>query len=316
MKQWTVYYRNANGTEESQVFEADGKPEVFAILKQKGISAVRIVEGASAASRRNAAVAPSAKRGLVAGLAVVILAVGAYFLFFSESGKPEKARPGKSSSAIKEVKPAAGPKAVLPNQPAAAGKEASSVPTRASGRGTVPGSAAEGSAPIEQQTEHPKTRRTFEHGTDQLIAMAMTSAQGGGAMPPLPNIGSAEDKEFKESLKKPIVINDDDPDNVKNVKQLVQQTREEIIKLMEENPNMSFSDILQEHRNIHNDNVDIRAQATKELQKIIDEGDIEGAVKFRTTMNLALQQMGISEITTPITEEEKAAVEADQNNEN
>ena len=159
------------------------------------------------------------------------------------------------------------------------------------------------------KVDEKKRRRTFPSGTDELIAMAMSTPPG-GQIPPLPDIGRGETKQFIESLKKPIEIAEDDSDSVKAIKQIVQNTREEIAQLMEENPNMSFGDILQEHRKIHNENSDIRGQTISELLKIVEEGDIEGAKKFRTTMNFALQQMGIEEMDTPITPEEKAEAEA------
>lgn len=255
---------------------------------------------------------PSAFKGVLAGV-LIVAALGAvcWFMFANEgTGAPKvEKRRERVKAEVRSDKPKETSQAAVSTTPG----------VKPSAKDKVIAKAADAEAPapaVQPEPEKPKAKRVFDNSTDQVIAMVMTSSQNGASMPPLPGIGERDNKEFMKSLKKPIVINDDDPENIKAVKQLVQQTREEIVQLMEENPNMAFTDILQEHRKVHNENIDIKAQTTKELQKIIDEGDIEGAKKFRTTMNFALQQMGISEITTPITEEEKAEAEAAEENEN
>ena len=61
---------------------------------------------------------PSPVRGLVAGLVVVGLAAGAYFAFFSGAEKPQDEKTAeKERGLIKEVKPAAAPKAKEPEPP-------------------------------------------------------------------------------------------------------------------------------------------------------------------------------------------------------
>ena len=122
-------------------------------------------------------------------------------------------------------------------------------------------------------------------------------------MPPLPNNAFSE-KEFRESLKTPIVINPDDPKEVKELKERIIAARESMLKMLDEG--MSVNDILREHENIVRENAKTRKDAMDELKQIIAEGDIDGAIKYRTMVNLALQQMGIAELTTPITEEEQA----------
>ena len=229
MKQWTVYYRNANGTEESQVFEADGKPEVFAILKQKGISAVRIVEGTSAASRRNAAVAPSAKRGLVAGLAVVILAAGAYFLFFSGSGKPEKPSRGKASSAIKEVRPAAGPKTATPIDKGAT-NVAETVKRPVGNVHKARGSAGSGRVMtlMDGTVVTNKPRAIFKRDFETALMVAL---RPGGMTGGLFNVLRTKytDSQILSMLKEMTIAKPDDDPDVKAIKKQVQSLKENIL---------------------------------------------------------------------------------------
>lgn len=126
----------------------------------------------------------------------------------------------------------------------------------------------------------------------------------------MPTIGRGATTKFLESLKEPIEISENDSDHVKAVKEAVQNAREEIAQVIQENPGMSLSDVLEEYRKNHNEDLDVRSKTMAELRKIIDEGDIEGARKFRTIMNVALQQIGIEEMDVPITDEEKAAAAA------
>ena len=251
-----------------------------------------------------AAKKPSPIRGIVAGLVVVILALAGAWYFLGDS-LTSTAPKDKKTKTIKKVEHA---KAAVDRKQSVE-VEAQVVEIGEDIQGSETRNTADAQPADAKKEEKPKPKRVFKSGTDELIAMVMSNPPG-GQMPPLPAIGPGETKHFLESLKKPIEIDKDDSDHVKAIKELVQNTREEIVKLMEENPNLSFADILQEHRKINNENVDIRGKTIAELQKIIDEGDIEGAMKFRTTMNFALQQMGIEEMDTPITAEEKAEAEA------
>lgn len=142
-----------------------------------------------------------------------------------------------------------------------------------------------------------------DHLSDQVLLMATSAVGNGDDMPPLPNNAFSE-KEFRESLKTPVVINSDDPKEVKELKERVIAARESMLKMLDEG--MSVNEILRAHENIVRENAKTRKDAMDELKQIIAEGDIDGAIKYRTMVNLALQQMGIAELTTPITEEERA----------
>jgi hypothetical protein len=149
----------------------------------------------------------------------------------------------------------------------------------------------------------PSRPPVFKHMTDDLISMAMGSS-GGGQMPPLPLSGNL-DKEFLESLKDPIVINDDDTEEIKERKRIVAETRKEIDALMKQG--ISFRAILAEHEKVFNENAQIRAEANAELRKICEEGDAEGVQKYLDTINAAFQEMGIEELRMPKTKEERRA---------
>jgi hypothetical protein len=74
MKQWTVYFRDKNGSKASVVVEAEDRAGVFAELKKRGISAISVTEGASNKKPRKVAKnsASSKGRGLIVAAIVVV----------------------------------------------------------------------------------------------------------------------------------------------------------------------------------------------------------------------------------------------------
>lgn len=153
------------------------------------------------------------------------------------------------------------------------------------------------------QDVKPAKKPVFENGTDQLIAMA-TGVPEGCTIPPLPNMTPADTDRFIETLKKPIKIDEKDSDAVKAAKERVQQVREQIAQWMKDEPGKELGAILNEHRDDFNHATEMQAEVKKGLQEYLDAGDDEGAKKYLTMMNLALQQIGVSEVEMPKDEEE------------
>lgn len=132
-----------------------------------------------------------------------------------------------------------------------------------------------------------------EFGTDQLIAMALQSADGRGA--PMPGMsGKSLDAQFKESLKTPIVINEDDSPELKKIKQDVIAAREDMAAMIEEG--RSVADVLQETVKVNKENAETRKTCLKEYREILQSGDLDSAKKYLLKINIALQQMGIKEL--------------------
>ena len=146
----------------------------------------------------------------------------------------------------------------------------------------------------------------FDNASDDQLAMAVTG-NGTQSIAPIPMAATSE-QEFLESLKKPIVINDDDPENVKQVKIAVREAREQMKQLMDNG--MSYREALAEHQRLVNENVDTRNQCMAELKRLVDEGDRTGAENYLKTMNAALEQMGIPALTMPLSREELNAERA------
>ena len=140
----------------------------------------------------------------------------------------------------------------------------------------------------------------FGGPTDQLLQMA-TGAAGG---PPIP-VAPGMDKEFAKAMEKKIEIYPSDTDAVKEMKRQVIEAREQVAEMIKNGS--TLKDILEENQKIARENKEILSKAQKELDAIMESGDVEGAKKYHTTMDLALQQMGITGLRKPMTKEEKAA---------
>lgn len=235
---------------------------------------------------------PTLKHGIIAGAAVVVLGLAALWIFSGGDATP-KAKGEKKTGTIKEVKSAKGAHS---EKVAFRGSEA--------GERTVVDAVTQTKAPTNEVSGEALPPPTFKKITDQHLVMLLNP--NSGPIPPFPpGVDVIPDKEFLESLKTPIIINDDDPENVKALKEKMIVARQEVKEAIDSG--MSFGQVLNEYRDNFNENLKIQGQIREELDKIIESGDLAEARKYRTVMNLALQQMGIGEVDTPITEEEIAA---------
>ena len=254
---------------------------------------------------------PSLKRGLLAGLLVV--ALGALGLYLFSSGEATSSSlQKKDRGRIKEVTPAAAPKpaatqvvekVVKADPYAKYGTPISCKTNAALGNICTVYRDAEGKT---RKVYRPSRPPIFKHGTDQLLAMALCGSEN-RSMPPLPISGNL-DKRFLDSLKDPIEIGPDDSPDIAARKQTVIDARARMKELMDAGG--SFSEILADHQKLFNENVKIRSDAARELQRIVDDGDTKGTRQYLFKVNLALQQMGIKELDEPKTTEERKAERA------
>lgn len=135
----------------------------------------------------------------------------------------------------------------------------------------------------------------FTSSTDQIFAMVVGGDDDGPAAPtPALSNGKSLDREFRASLEKPIVINDDDSETVRAIKERVAAARAEMIEMID--GGSSFAEVIEEARKIKNENFETRTKAIDEYREILRSGDKEGASEYLFKINLALQQMGIKEI--------------------
>ncbi len=227
---------------------------------------------------------------------IVIVSITAYFLLASDSGSAPVSpastidKPAKKAKSVPSAKSDPNPmrksrstpriaKGTVPVVPAPIPEE--TIPV--SNATVAVASAAAPAAPSNQ---------IFNSASDQLLAMAL-GGEPGQDVPPLP-LGPGVDHDFRESLKRPIVINDDDTEEVKRIKETVKAAREDMLKILEEGGTVEAA--LREHERLQRDNNKIHREAVLEYRRILESGDEEGAAEYMRIMNTAFQQMGIAPI--------------------
>lgn len=302
---WRVTYHRKDGKQTVENFEAESRAKLFKILASRGISAIRVedaVEHKLKGSRKMVERRFAVLRFLVWAI-VIGAAVALAYMFLSQGGGSDEIAKGYrrikdrfvKSGLIAEKSPEL--KGVEAGAPEDDTWEDDDETSGDSQRGDA-GSVAEETATAKPTPPPPPT---YKSNSDELIAMAM-SVPADAEIPPLP-FEQANDDQFVESFSKPVEILDTDSEAVKKMKRTVMEARMQIAEMMKNGA--SFQEVLTEHRELFNSNVQVRNDCLKELQEIFDSGDYEGAQKYVDTMNIALQQMGIQELEMPLTLEEK-----------
>lgn len=139
----------------------------------------------------------------------------------------------------------------------------------------------------------------FENPSDQVIALAVSVAPG-ESMPPLPDIRNL-DQDFAASLLSPIVVNETDSDEVKELKAKVMEVRAYLAEEVKDGG--SVVDALLEHQKEMERIADNRLMALQELQQLQEEGDMGVARDFALKVNESFRIRGIPEIPVPEEEE-------------
>ena len=135
----------------------------------------------------------------------------------------------------------------------------------------------------------------FKHASDEYLGIILSTPPG-MPMAPLPDLsrdGNIE-KAFLESLKEPIEINDDDSEETKEIKLKVMAARESMDALLRQG--IGFAKVLEQERQIHNENVTVRAQVIAEYGELVRKANTEDAETYRTKINEQLEKMGIEPI--------------------
>ena len=303
---YTVRYRNKLGKVDFEIVEADSRVAVFPILKEKGINPISITEGNTQkrSSKKGKGNANLGSKKTLLTSSVLFLAVLSltYFLCVPSYPKKENIKKevvSKQKVASKEKSPSAKKVSVAPNTNSKTNVASTVVPTKKEENVKLNFTAvtnSNGEVMERWKTPDGKTHArlvppnpVFDNVIDQTLAI-MLSVPKGHSMPPMPSLGANATKEFAEALKKPIVINDDDSDDVKKAKLLVQAGRDAIFEQLESGK--SVNEIIADHCAAVNDNAEMHRTVTKEYHKLISEGDLEGAETYRQEANKILQRSG------------------------
>ena len=264
------------------------------------------VNGQASVRKKTKARRPSSLRGVIAGALVVAFAVGAYFVLFTTQEKPqEPIIIGREKPNLKEeAKPR------LPKQKAETSADHESprigpgewlgspvvsylaVTNSSTGRILETIYTADGK---KHKRVSEKSKSPFKNVADDMISMVVSTPPG-EVLPPMPMYPGFDD-EFRKGLEDDLVIEDDDSDEVKELKAKVLLVREELRERMAsgESPRA----ILSEHEALWNDNIEMRQNVQKEALDLVRSGDMEGARKYVETMNKALESFGIESVVMP-----------------
>lgn len=300
--EYTVKFRRPDGTLDQMVVKAASRSELFSELKRRGVSAVNVSEGGGAAMpiKRSGG---SPVMGVAAGALVVLLVGAVACLLLPVRSRPSERKPSPGPRLIAEVKPSLPTQTVARAETRALAKPPTApTPTGETAAVSAPEAERKGLHP-EIPLAHPRKKRVFKSASDQILAMVAQIAEG-KSVPPMP-IDKNFEREFFESLKQPIVIDDDDSERVKALKELVRTLRKELLARAENGE--SVHAVLKDYERRMAEDYKTRRELQQEARQILESGDREGAKNFVTKMNSALQQMGIKEIEMPMTAEERRA---------
>lgn len=139
---------------------------------------------------------------------------------------------------------------------------------------------------------------TFKYGTDQMLSEVLFPPQH-GQLAPWPEMDAkAIDREFAQSLLDPIVILDDDPEEVRIRKEAVRQARSEMAKLVKEGH--SVLDIIQWQRDGNEHAHEMQLEVSRELHRLRREGASAAEIRdYLDKSNQILEQHGIEAVPEP-----------------
>lgn len=315
---FTVTYREKDGAKAETVVEAASRAECVTKCKERGIAPMGIREGGAHGSGRalsaatNTAV-PTGHKMPRAFAVCLVAAVGvlvAITLWVFERDTPQPP-PGDPFVAVPKIK-AANPSEAKPAKTRVVPVDMSTKPADQAPSPVATGEIWNGhkiaskrvvtngvnivttrigvDGKVYKQIEKANDKPIFNNPVDQALALMLTLPKG-AMIPPMPPLGTDSDKVFLTAIKTPIEIRDEDTPEIKNVKRIVAAAREEILEQLASG--RSVNEVIAEHCTSVNENTRLRAQATAEYRRILEEeGDVALAEEFREKSNQVLVNVG------------------------
>lgn len=318
---FTVTYRSADGSMRDKMVDAASRAECLALMRTQGITPTSVKENGSRDEKGKrdrrysdrAGHATADKRAVPYVLAVAfVVLVGGIWLWKNgaDEAKETKEPPAQRKVApLKRTSPS--PRHVETPRPAKTDEAGSTPPPQ---QENAKAASESGGTVVSVRTNDnnliittvvdsygntnllttPVHEPVFSNPSDQLIA-AVLNGTADDELPPLPPMGSEVEVQFKEAMKREIPDAEGDSDIVRQMKHAVREARSQIMELL--NRGATVKSIIEEHRNLWNENVKIRDGVKAEYHRILGGGDVEGATEYIRTMNVALGQMGIAPIS-------------------
>ena len=309
-----ISYRNNDGKQDQTVIEAESRNAVFAELEKRGMRAIRIEEANGKAKPRKPSSPargkpPAVGKGLIAGLVVVIAAVGVWRFLSPKAEEPLEAK-GKGQARIAGVVPSPSSpsaKAGTESEPARwvtnrHGKvvqkkkpetyvDASGVERYVKGNGRVPLKNPE--KYLVKSVVHPNAYPDFKHDSENEIANLLTIESGGMIF------GDREydkrfEQDFARALLEPVAITEEDSDEDRRIKENVEAAKREIAERIKNGE--SLANILTAER----DEIRRLAQYKQQMEELFHEQLATGEIQtgqdlddFCKAVNTMLESKGI-----------------------
>lgn len=302
---FTVKYREKTGNTKSLVLDVPNKDALWAELKKRGITALAVRDGAvkKGIGKRESG-RGSIVRGIVAGVVVVALAIGAWFFFMD--GKPTpKGDEVQKPKRIKEVKPTK-PKAVKPTETNKVSKPApapAAVETKVEPEAPKPNPRKAPSTakkyPRRVIPRKPEPPQKFKYDSDDLIGAFLEIVPGtqmeGGLR--FDKIG----RDFEKSLLEDVALAEgQDNEYNRQLREQVREIKKEIQKVMREE-NKTFGQVMQEQFDQLIEMGQYKRDLEQELRQIRKSGEYtaEEYDKFIEASNKMLESRGCSPLKVP-----------------
>lgn len=299
---FTVTYRDKSGDTKSLVLDVPNKAAVWPELKKRGISALSVREGVEKGRKPSRGKSPSAVRGIIAGVVVVALAIGAWFFFMDGKSTPrgDEVQKPKRIKEAKPVKPQA-------EKPAETNKVLKPVPAPAETK-------VEPDAPKPKSRKAPSTAKKyprrviprkpeppqkFKYNSDDLIGGFLEIVPGtpmeGGLR--FDKIG----RDFEQSLTEDVALAEgQDNEYNRQLREQVREIKKEIQKVMREE-NKTFGQVMQEQFDQLIEMGQYKRNLEQELREIRKSGEYTADEydKFIQASNKMLESRGCSPLKVP-----------------
>ena len=316
MKTFSVTYRGKDGRQAVVEIEAEDRQGVFPELAKRGISAIRVEETTGKAKKRgmgngNPAIGKPLVRGLVAGVLVVAVALGAWLFLSSPKSAAPVEKVDKKSGKIAELTPAAPAPAKVEKPvvekpkplrkweyPVSRTNELSDAELR---KWKVMHRPPPGYTNDTSRTEAPPAYAIFKHHSENEIACLLTMRPG-ETLVGTPIYGKRFTDDFLKSCEEPIVINEDDTPEQAELKRLMNETKIDLRARMAEGEDLG--QILLETREEYQRLASYKQSLQHEINELKkdDSLSMEDIDAFVSAANKMLDDKGIAPLKmSPIT---------------
>lgn len=308
--QFTVTYRSRTGTVESEVVEASSRAELFDLFQRRGLTPLKVIEGAKTAKRMPPG-ADSQKRRrslkacwLILG-AGAILGVGIWLWKRTPETEVEKdVSLTKKSAPIAVVQPSAPPKPLaMPTNappspkklrkweyPASRTNELSAAELR---KWKVMHRPPPGYTNDTSRTEPPPKYAIFKHNSENEIASLLTMTPG-ETLVGTPHYTKKLTEDFLKSLETPIVVSEEDSPENAELKRVMIETKIELKQRLDAGEDLG--QILLDTRSQYQDLARYKMTLEQELSTLRRNPDVsmQDIEDFMTAANQLLEQKGIA----------------------